>query len=364
MIKKIKLLFVINSLAKGGAERVFSNIANNLNFLQYDVTVIVFNRFENEYSLNSNISILNLNVKRSLFGVHKLFKAISSLRPDIVYSTIGQTNIIVGLMIPILKKITPNTLFFMRETSVPSMNNKFSQYPAMLLKCLIKVAYPQFDKIIVQGENMKKDLINNFEIKSESLQIVKNPVLFTEKRLFINKLSSEIKIIITIGNLTKIKGYDRLLEIIYELSLNSKIKFEYWILGEGNERGTIESTILKLGLRDIVKLQGQVSNVSDYLKRADLLIQGSYYEGFPNSIIEANIYGLPVVAFDVLGGTSEIIKEGFNGFLVNDNDKLKFVEKVLLALEYSFDREAIVDNITEKHCVKNIMREYDKLFRN
>lgn len=364
---KVKVYLVLYSLAKGGAERVFSVIANGLDKSKFEVTVItITSNYKQLYVLDNDVIHIDLNIKKSLFAVKKLFEIIKTGNPNVVFSTIGQVNIIVGFIGILLKSFFGlKTYFMMRETSIPSINNQKSQYPAWLLTFLIKKIYPRFDLIIAQGKNMKSDLVDNFAIEQTKILIINNPIehlnySIGKSEIDNNIISLKEHVFITVGNLSTIKGYDRLLEVMKRIS--DTVKFKYYILGSGDQEQIIKQKINEFDLQDVCVLTGSVNNVQEYLLKADLFIQGSYYEGFPNVLIEANQVGLPVVAFDVPGGTSEIIENGKNGYLVKDGDIDSFVEHIILALNTDFNKKEIITQTNAKFSKSKIIAEYEELF--
>lgn len=115
-----------------------------------------------------------------------------------------------------------------------------------------------------------------------------------------------------------------------------------------------------------IKFLGFKENVSPFLTENDIYILTSHYEGLPISIIEAMSYGLPIIASDV-GGNDEMIKNGENGYLVdNVNDLteaiLKFINdpnKVKFMGEKS--KEKFYDEYILETDMNNINKEYQKL---
>lgn len=354
---KLKVYFVIYSLSKGGAEKVFSIIANNIDKNIFEVTFVTLKQYSNSFHLNDNIKKICLDEDRSILAFKKIFILIKKGKPDVVFSTISQISLMVGVIGYIHNFFSKKkALLIMRETSIPSVYIERSKYPSWFLSYLIKKIYPSFDIIISQGMFMKQDLVINFHIKPEIIKIIHNPIEINTRKN-INK--SNVYTLITVGNLTTIKGYDRLLRILN--ILKEKVDFKYYIVGGGELEKVIKGLIVKYDLEKKCIMTGSIDNVSDYLAYADLFLQGSYFEGYPNAVIEANQAGLPVVAFDVPGGTNEIIQNGVNGFLVKDGDINTYVDSVLLALSTSFNKEDII-NSTKKYSKEKIIKEYETLF--
>ena len=163
-MKKINIMLVIPNLNRGGAEKVMSIIANNLDREKFNVTILLLQK-KGHYlnSLEKDIRVLSVNqnsVKKSLFP---LVKIINKEKPDIVFSTLGHLNLTLMLLKPFLNK---KIKFVAREASIPSIMNKKEKFP-FLFNLLYKLLYNKFDKVICQSEYMKKDLISNFSIKKK-----------------------------------------------------------------------------------------------------------------------------------------------------------------------------------------------------
>ena len=98
------------------------------------------------------------------------------------------------------------------------------------------------------------------------------------------------------------------------------------------------------------------------MKRADLFLLTSQREGFPNVLLEANLLGLPIVAFASLGGITEIVEEGVNGFLAPYHDCKTLAKKIQKASATKFDREQIREIIIQRYSKENIMQKYKTSF--
>jgi glycosyltransferase involved in cell wall biosynthesis len=93
---------------------------------------------------------------------------------------------------------------------------------------------------------------------------------------------------------------------------------------------------------------------------ADVYLHGSYYEGFPNVILEAGIYGIPSLVFDSIGGTNEIIKNGLNGYIVNDINS--FSHKLNNKFWGKYDNVEIVRHTNSLYDIEIITKQYQNIF--
>jgi GalNAc-alpha-(1->4)-GalNAc-alpha-(1->3)-diNAcBac-PP-undecaprenol alpha-1,4-N-acetyl-D-galactosaminyltransferase len=125
--------------------------------------------------------------------------------------------------------------------------------------------------------------------------------------------------ILAIGRLIRQKGFDLLLDAFSR----SRLQESGWrlvILGEGTERDALLQQANRLGVRDSVSLPGHVTNLGQWLDRADMFVMPSRYEGFPNTLLEAMQMGRACVSFDCPSGPSMIIDHEQSGLLIPGQD--------------------------------------------
>ena len=98
------------------------------------------------------------------------------------------------------------------------------------------------------------------------------------------------------------------------------------------------------------------------MEDAALFLMGSYYEGLPNSLLEAGMLGIPVIAFDAPGGIHEIIIQGENGLLVTGDDENAYAAAIQNAVQMNFDRNAIIEMTKKRFGVNHIIPQIEDLF--
>jgi glycosyltransferase involved in cell wall biosynthesis len=121
-------------------------------------------------------------------------------------------------------------------------------------------------------------------------------------------------IIAAVGRQSPEKGFDQLVDAA-RLLVRDDNRVGVVLVGDGPDRPMLEAMVRAASLESSVVFAGFRTDVDRLLPGADILTQPSHTEGMPNAVLEACAAGLPVVATDV-GGTSEIIEDGVNGFLV------------------------------------------------
>lgn len=178
------------------------------------------------------------------------------------------------------------------------------------------------------------------------------------------KKSPKEFVFVTTGRLHALKGFDIAVEAARFLK-NKGLSFKWYFIGEGAERNNIERMISAYGLQDNVMLMGLQTNPYPYMAQADVYVQTSRHEGFGMTIAEAKILGLPIVTtnFDVVYNQ---IEHGKNG-LVAEMDGEKVGEQILNLVQNDDVREQIRNavlkekNTTCKTEVKKVEEIIDDL---
>ncbi|MDF0708334.1 glycosyltransferase [Flagellimonas okinawensis] len=354
---KKKVCFVLPSLGAGGAERVVSYVAQEVDSSKFisELLVIGFEK-DNRYEIKG-IKVHFLNEPRVLTSIPKLFGYLRKNNPDIVLSAIGHLNTIMALISPFFRK----TKFIGREVNVLSVLKNYSTTSKKRLFPVpnyIKLSYPLLDKIVCQSNDMANDLITNYNISPEKISVINNPITADFKLKEIStKPHDYVFKLITVGRLAKQKGHPRILEALSKL----KIPFHYTIIGDGPEKGNIFEIIENLDLSEHITHVPHTNKVSEYLCENDVFIQGSYVEGFPNALLESCAVGTPVVAFKALGGIDEIVVDGVNGYIAEDvEDFSNKITRILSSLN-QWEPSVVSDSVYKKYSPNVILAKYNEL---
>ena len=353
-MSKKKILFIVPSLKAGGAERVISFLAKNLdqNVFKIKIAVVGFKK-DTVYNVD-DLDVTFFNQKRLLNGVYPLFKLIKIHKPDIVFGTIRHVNILLGFYNLIFK----NVRFIVRESSVMSISNSIGNSKKQIPNFLLNFLYYHLDALVCQSNDIKKDLKHELGIRESKLITINNPITQI-KQLSTSKTEyPEIIKFITIGRLSEVKGHERILKGLAKVKNYSYL---YTIIGSGPLELKIKDLANELGILDKIKFIAHTSKVLDFLSNSDFFIQGSYVEGFPNAVLESCSVGTPVLAFNCPGGTKEIIEDGINGVLsVSEIDFAKTLQN--LNEIPVFKRAIVRASVSKKFSSQKIIEEYENLF--
>jgi glycosyltransferase involved in cell wall biosynthesis len=146
----------------------------------------------------------------------------------------------------------------------------------------------------------------------------------------ISKDEGDIFRIVHVGYFDRNKNQEMLLRAVAELSLRGKNNLEIIFIGENAGDGSFERCIqltAEFSLESRVKFAGFISNVAPFYESASVFVLCSYHEGMPMSILEAMRAERAVIATNV-GGVSEMVSDGINGFLVDPGDYIALADRL------------------------------------
>ena len=340
----MKIAFIINSLAGGGAERVVSTLSNYLVEHGYKITIILLEKNEVQYKLNNKIKIIVLKTSKITKGMGKLLfiplqavelsHIIKKNKIDQSMSFLTRANLVFSF-----------TKFFSDKNVIISQrNNAKKNYETnniqnIIMNFLIKKLYKKADKIVAISSGIKDSLHKDYDVDISKIQVIYNPQ--NNKLIqnpYIGKLTfdfkKEYKYFITLGRLIKLKDHKSMIEAFYIVSQKYP-HLKLLILGEGELKNDIKLLINKLNLNNQVILLGFIKNPFDYLKKADIFVFSSRFEGFGNVLVEAMACGLPVISTNCPSGPSEILENGKYGILTEVENKKELAKAMIDMLDNS-----------------------------
>ncbi|MDO6596774.1 glycosyltransferase [Oceanihabitans sp. 2_MG-2023] len=352
--QKIKITFVIPSLAAGGAERILSFVAKNIDKNKFQPTLLVVG-FEKDTVYDvSNLEVAYLNKTRVLKAVFAIVKHFRSQKPQIVVSSIFHLNTIIAY----LSIGFPKIKFAAREANVLSVLAEHDRGNRLSFsKKIIVKAYKLVDCLICQSKDMQNDMMANYGVAQNKTALINNPITFNAAPKTETRNSNKPLQIITVGRLSKEKGHARIIEVLSKL----KFPFHYFMIGDGNEKEYIVDLIRTKGIENQVTQIDYIKDVEGYLRMSDVFLLGSYSEGFPNALIESCVVGTPIIAFNAPGGINEIIAPGKNGFIINTVDEC-VKELTKLNNNYSFSPKTVNQIVVNNFNSKKIINQYEELF--
>ncbi|WP_426278357.1 glycosyltransferase [Chryseobacterium sp. S-02] len=353
-MKKISVIFILPDLETGGAERIITTIANHLSRDKFEPKILLLRKQGGYLNfLKKDVEIIDVDTERIRHSLKPILREIYRRKPDIVFSGFGEVNAYLSLFV----KLFPRTKFIARETNVVSHHVTRKE-----IKFFYSF-YNNYQQIIAQSDDMKKDLIDNFNVNEKKIIKINNPVDFDfieEKLALSNKpecFKYNYKNVVAIGNLSERKGFDNLLKVFSRLK-NENILLH--ILGDGKDREILHQMKDFLNLKKVI-FHGKQENPYQFLKYADLFILSSRYEGFPNVLLEAGACGTYSLVNNCPGGINEIIQDRINGEISDIENHDDFSQKIIQVLHGSYDSSSIKNSIKSRFSKEIILDKYEKV---
>lgn len=321
-----KIVLYIDSMQKGGANRVMANLVDYFTNKGFDVILVndtVSNGEFPEYEVSSLAKRIILNesganaIISNLKRIKKLRKIILEENPNCVLSFMGPPNV----------RMLFATVFLPCRKVVSVRNDPNREYGENIIKkfitnCIFLLA----DGCVFQTEDASKYFFNRIRRKST---IIVNPV----NELFFNTPpSNNRKNIITVGRLFSQKNHKLLIQAFALIS--KKFPNEKLIIfGEGPLKRELKEYAIDMGIEKCVVFPGSISNVNVELSKAKVFVLSSDYEGLPNALMEAMACGTAVVSTDCpSGGPKYLLKESNAGILVSCNNADEMAEAISIMM--------------------------------
>ena len=301
-MKKVGIL--VNSIGFGGNERSAVNIANAIR-KKYKVAIITQEDCGNHYEFKGRVINLNTPCAKTKVG-----KAVNSLKRILRLRTV-------------LRKTGIDTLFIILPITNPINYLKWGCRKVVscrdagdLIKNIdryIKMTETS-DLMVCNSEYQKDYLVDKAPHLEGKAAVVYN--IIDVKRIqqlkedemaeSIAQFVSGHKFMVSTGRFADAKGLNNLLKAFSVLAKRDE-DVRLVMIGDGDRRDKIEKLITELGLTDRVLLPGFDANPFKYIARANVFVLPSFYEGFPNTLVEAMSCGTPVISTDCPSGPAEIL---------------------------------------------------------
>lgn len=338
---KYKILFLIGSLQAGGAERVVSILANQLTKKDLEVEILTWKEANIFYSFDERIIISSLP---KLSNSRLLIKQMIYLRK---YVKNNPVNLCLSFLAP-FNMVTLLALIGTKQNVIVAERNDPRYIPfSYIMRIFRNWIYHLSQGILTQTDNNKVYFPKTLQ---KRIEVIYNPI-FLHKELIGKALEVEKEnAIVCVARLEKQKNLLMLIDA-FTLFLETHPSYKLIIYGEGKQRKELEFKINSLNLQKEIELAGAKTNVYNLILPARMFVLSSAFEGMPNALIEAMCVGLPCISTRV-SGAIDFIKSGYNGLLINQNQKQELVEAM----------STIADNMRlARFLGKNATSLYDKL---
>lgn len=313
-----KIAFIIAHLGNGGAERVSTELANQMKTVGYDVLSIIFSDKYKEYKLDDEIRTYYLDSYidqksrlKALKKAMQMKRIINEEKPDCIIELGFASRYLSVTGIAKKYKVITSYRNDPRSYDQKGIVTRFWN--------VIRDSYFEDVYAMVFQTEYAKSCFNK-KIQAKSV-VIPNPMKGDLPERFEGVRDKRI---VAYSRLNKQKNLPMLLRCFKRFSERYP-EYRLEIYGRGEEQEALIAMSQKLGIENKVFFKGFCSNVHEQIRNAAMYISTSDYEGISNSMLEALGIGLPCICTDCpVYGARMVIKDGVNGILipVSDEDRL------------------------------------------
>ena len=310
----MRILYVIDSMTKDGAESQLLKTLDRLPPEQYEAYVVL-SRAEGE-RVSELAAMPCVREVATLVGETRRMKLlekafaiggiVNSIKPDIVHSWLWYSNFLCGL--------SRRCKLWRKVPFIVSQRGDYhARYGTFRIWLTEKLIYTPADVLLTNAEQIERHLHQQYPDK----QIFTIPNLLelpTEAWSQQSRNDTDEKLIVSVGRFAPEKGHRYLIEALRLLDQQGPA-WRCTFLGDGELAGELRALIAAHGLTARVNFPGFCEDVFSVLLTADVFVLPSLHESSPNALIEAMGVGMPCIASDV-GGIADLIESGENGIRV------------------------------------------------
>ena len=357
----IKILFFIDSITGGGAEKVLRTLVNNMDQSKFEITVQTLDEVDPAQYLAPGIRYKAINRCKTFWG-KKLFHywvrlcaELKWLYPlyikddydiEIAYLECGPTKIIAGSTNEKAKKLAWIHCDLSKREELSGQAESLKKH------------YREYHRVVCVSETVKRSYVQYFGHDPESVVVynVNDEKEILQKADAFSVEKQDVLTFAAIGRLSYEKGNDRLLEACKMLK-DTGYTFNLWLIGDGPERENLMKQAFDSGLKDRVAFLGFQTNPYPYMRSADVIVTPSRYEGFSTVVTEAMILGKPVMTTPC-SGMDELLGNNEFGLITEDS-----VEGIYQGMKRMLDDTGFRAHYAQKAAVRGRDFSKDKLVK-
>lgn len=330
----IKILFFIENLSEGGAEKVLRELVNHMDQTKFDITVqtvwpcdakkylVPGIRYKSMYASENKAAHLRYRAEAESGLAYRLHVR-DNYDIECAYLEMGPTKVMSASTNKKAKKLAWVHCDLTKAVDDPKA---YAEKTAPW--------YAKFDQIVCVSQSVKERFDDLFQKRFDSIvlyNVIDDNAIRSKALLPIpERVKKRRFTVLSVGRFSHPKKFMRLLRVHKRL-LDEGVQHDLWILGDGPERPMLEQYVSENSLSDSVWMPGFIENPYPFMREADLLACSSVYEGYSTFMTEGVILGKPIVTTDV-SGMREILGDSSFGLIVENEDEAFYqgMQKMLL----------------------------------
>ena len=333
-MKKIKLIIFHPYSHVGGADNSLKRLIEQLNTRLFSITFVSLNESSLKKDLKKKVEFIRIKSNRTLFSINKFRKIVKKIHLSnnfikiIVFSNQNFANIVSFFSLINLNNVIKIFIDRNHLDELDHAQTISEKLKKIIIKKLIKITYRNANLVVGISKKLSSDLSNYCGIKVKTIYSPgydKSIIKKANKKI---KLNKKYKYIINVSRFTKRKDHYTTL-MGFKLASEKIKNLKLILIGYGPEYNNIIKLNRKLNIEKKIIIFKKLNNPYPYIKKSNLLILSSKYEGMANILVEAITLGIPIISSNCNSGPSEILLNGKGGDLFEVSDYNELSNKII-----------------------------------
>lgn len=359
--RRTRLLFLFFGTGhfRYGVAEVFRHVLNGLDQDLFEPYLVVTGTLTEPVSgLAEGVEVVQLHREGLRRAFFPLVRVLRELQPDVVISAMEHPNVL-AVLARIVSMHRCKLVLTTHGMITPRLKYMWNRTQGFIILNAVRWTYRFADEVVCVSKAVREDLVSQVA-KLPSTSVIYNPVLCSLALPSIAKSTKQKGMIVTSSRLVTFKKVDEVIRALPFLDDH----FYLIVLGDGPERGRLESLVIELGLDERVEFAGYVDNPFEWYRKAEIFILPSMWEGFGNVLRESMACGCQVIANADAWAPREILGDGKFGFLYKGGDP----EALSIAIKEASTNPIPVEQLvayaqqfTDKRAAGLFMERFDAL---
>jgi len=364
----MRVLFVINSLAYGGAETQLVRVATRLKQRGWEVRIVTLlpSKAYAEELESVGIPAATLRMRRKVPDPRAILRLASIIRewkPDIVHSHMVHANILAR----VTRLIAPVSVLICSIRSIYEGSRA--------REILYRLTDPLCDISTHVCQVGAERFVRVGAVPAHKMRYLPNgvdPTIFAPDAEVRRKIRADLGVEnafawLAVARFEEPKDHFTMVRAFAMLPAPSQARSVLLLAGDGPLRAQIEDEASTLGVQSRVRFLGIRRDIANLMNASDAYVMSSAWEGLPNVLLEAHACGLPIVATDV-GGNREIVADGVTGFLVppRQPEALARAMEQMMQMEEQARRQMGDrgrEHIVQNYSLEHVVQRWESLYR-
>jgi glycosyltransferase involved in cell wall biosynthesis len=346
------LAVLVSLSGEGGVERMVLNLVNAIAEQGTRVDLLLIKtRSKHLDALHPDVNRIDLGSKHTATSLWPLSRYLKRIKPPALLAAKDRAGRM-AVLARMLSGSSETRLLMRLGTNLTAALAHKSPWRMRLRRLPIRLLYPHIDKIIAVSEGVRQDTLAVSGVDPQKVSVVRNPVITSQLQSAADEpaphpwlMDNGAPVILGAGRLTLQKDFQTLIQAFAELHKNRPCRLI--ILGDGRQKAPLLQLAESLGVSADLAFPGFTSNPYAYMKRANLFVLSSRWEGSPNVLTEAMALGVPVVSTDCPSGPNEILDQGRIAPLVPVGDHQALAEAMGQVLNAPPEGDRLRDAVAE-----------------